>query len=84
MQNIKLSFKYLEYLFRFVKTDLFNQKEVKLRNETLKLHSVPRIMELISCQFHQHFTLAFFANILVAKNFKPKTQLCNFWRQNFV
>jgi hypothetical protein len=27
---------------------------------------------------------AFFADILVPKNFKPKTQLCNFWRQNFV
>jgi len=25
----------------------------------------------------------FFANILAPKNFKPKTQLCNFWRQNF-
>jgi len=24
----------------------------------------------------------FFANILASKNFKPKTQLCNFWRQN--
>jgi len=27
-------------------------------------------------QFYQHFTSAF------AKKFKPKTQLCNFWRQN--
>jgi hypothetical protein len=34
------------------------------------------------CQFHQHFTRAFLANILVPKNFKPKTQLCNFWCQN--
>jgi len=24
----------------------------------------------------------FFANILASKNFNPKTQLCNFWRQN--
>jgi len=24
----------------------------------------------------------FFADILVPKYFKPKTQLCNFWRQN--
>jgi len=30
------------------------------------------------CQFHQHFTRAFLAD----KNFKPKTQLCNFWRKN--
>ncbi len=34
------------------------------------------------CQFHQHFTRAFCANILGPKNFKLKTQLCNFWRQN--
>jgi hypothetical protein len=26
----------------------------------------------------------FCKDILVTKNFKPKTQLCNFWRQNFV
>jgi hypothetical protein len=26
----------------------------------------------------------FFADILAAKKFKPKTQLCNFWRQNFI
>jgi hypothetical protein len=25
---------------------------------------------------------AFCADILVPKNFNPKTQLCNFWRQN--
>jgi len=25
---------------------------------------------------------AFFANIFLPKNFKPKTQLCNFWCQN--
>jgi len=36
------------------------------------------------CQFHQHFTCTFFADILAPKNFKPKTQLCDFWRQNFV
>jgi len=36
------------------------------------------------CQFHQHFMRVFFADILSPKNFKPKTQLCNFWRQNFV
>ncbi len=33
-------------------------------------------------QFHQHFTSTLFANILAPKNFKPKTQPCNFWRQN--
>jgi len=27
---------------------------------------------------------AFFANILVPKNLKTKTQLCNFWRKHFV
>ncbi len=27
---------------------------------------------------------AYFADILEPKNFKPKTQLCNFWCQNFV
>jgi len=34
------------------------------------------------CQFHQHFTCTFFADILAPKKFKPKTQLCNFWRKN--
>jgi len=34
------------------------------------------------CQFHQHFMRPFSANILAQKKFKPKTQLCNFWRQN--
>jgi len=34
------------------------------------------------CQFHQHFTCAFFANIFAPKNFKPETQLCNFLPQN--
>ncbi len=34
------------------------------------------------CQFHHHFTCAFFANILAPKYFKPKTQLCNFWHKN--
>jgi len=28
------------------------------------------------------FYACFFADILVPKKFKPKTQLCNFWRQN--
>jgi hypothetical protein len=28
------------------------------------------------------FYSSFFAHILVPKNFKPKTQLCNFGRQN--
>ncbi len=28
--------------------------------------------------------MRFFADILAPKNFKPKTQLCNFWHQNFV
>jgi len=34
------------------------------------------------CQFHQHFTRTFFADVFAAKIFKPKTQLCNFWSQN--
>jgi len=33
------------------------------------------------CQFHQHFMYNFFADILAPKNFKPKTQLCNFWNK---
>jgi len=33
---------------------------------------------LISPTFYAHF----FANILEPKYFKPKTLLCNFWRQN--
>jgi len=36
----------------------------------------------LRCQFHLHFPRAIFANILAQKNFKPKTQLCNFWRKN--
>jgi len=28
------------------------------------------------------FYACFFADILAPKNFKPKTQLCNFWCQN--
>jgi hypothetical protein len=35
------------------------------------------------CQFYQHFMCAFCADILAPNNFKPKTQLCNFRRQNF-
>jgi len=35
-------------------------------------------------KFHQHFFSSFFTAVLAPKNFKPKTQLCNFWRQNFV
>jgi len=35
------------------------------------------------CQFHQHFTHAFCANIFVPKIFKPKTQLCHFLGRNF-
>jgi len=35
-----------------------------------------------SCgQFRQHFKGAFCADILVPKNYKPKTQLFNFWCQ---
>jgi len=34
------------------------------------------------CQFHQHFMCTFFANIFAPKNFKHKTQLCNFLHQN--
>ncbi len=34
------------------------------------------------CQFHQHFTQAFFTIVLAPKNFKPKMQLWNFWCQN--
>ncbi len=33
-------------------------------------------------QFHQHFMFALCADILVSKNFKPKTQLCNFCCKN--
>jgi len=29
------------------------------------------------------FYARFFANFLAPKKFKPKTQLCNFWRANF-
>jgi len=35
-------------------------------------------------QFHPQFMRAFLYEILAPKNFKPKTQLCNFWCQNFV
>jgi len=34
------------------------------------------------CQFHKHFMQAFCAVIFEPKNFKPKTQICNFWLQN--
>jgi len=34
------------------------------------------------CQYQQHFTRAFFADILAPKNFKPKTQRGNFLCQN--
>jgi len=36
----------------------------------------------ICYQFHQCFTQTFCADILSAKNFKPKKLLCNFLRQN--
>jgi hypothetical protein len=34
--------------------------------------------------YQQHFTSVLFADFLAPKNFKPKTQLCNFGRQDFV
>jgi len=37
-------------------------------------------MESISSTFLR----ARFSRYFGAKNFKPKTQLCNFWRKNFV
>jgi hypothetical protein len=39
------------------------------------------LLQFYWCQFHQHFTIKFLADIFVPKNFKPKTQLCKFWRQ---
>jgi len=38
----------------------------------------------ISSQFHQRFTSAYLVQNFGGKNFKPKTQLCNFWHQNFI
>jgi len=35
-------------------------------------------LSAMRCQIHQHFKRAFFDDILVPKNFKPKTQICNF------
>jgi hypothetical protein len=46
------------------------------------LHFIKQKKLFSYSQFHQHFTSSFCANILAPKNFKPKTQLCNFWRQN--
>jgi len=36
------------------------------------------------CQFHRHFMQDFCNDIFPPKKFKPKTQPCNFWHQNFV
>ncbi len=36
----------------------------------------------IRCQYHQHFTRAFFYKILATKITKLNCSLCNFWRQN--
>jgi len=48
-------------------------------------NGIPQIMDAVERgQFHQHFTCAFCANIFAPKKFKPKTQLSNFWHQNFV
>jgi len=41
-------------------------------------------VEKTNSQFHQRFTRAFFVGNFGTKNFKPKTQLCNFWRQHFL
>jgi len=38
------------------------------------------VQESISPTFYAYL----FVNILAPKNFKPKTQLCNFWHQNFL
>jgi len=48
-----------------------------LRGKALKImHSGVDLTDILRARF--------FDDILVPKNFKPKTQLYNFWQQNFV
>ncbi len=43
------------------------------------------ILTLVTCcQFHQLFSRAFFVQNFWCQNFKPKSQLLSFWRQNYV
>jgi len=53
---------YIRYL---VKTTIALRRQVGTSLYNLCMSSIP-----IRCQFHQHFTCAFFANILVPKNCK--------------
>jgi len=57
---------------------------VKLSFSKILKHTVPVEVVIVNnrCQFHQHFTHAFFVDILAPKI--TNTQLCIFWRQNFV
>jgi len=58
----------------------FNQKYLLLEMVQVCIRTVDPNLRSISSTIWTHF----FANILVPKNFKPKTQLCNFWQQKFV
>jgi len=56
-----------------VKQDLHS---LRTRSNNFDLHP--------SCQFHQRFLRMFFVQNFCRQNFKPKSQLRSFWRQNFV
>jgi len=48
------------------------------RRNALKFHAEPQTTRVVN------FINILRTDILVPKNLKPKTQLCNFWRPNFV
>ncbi len=52
--------------------------------DTLGLNIRTRVLLPSMCQFHQHFTRAFFVQNFRCQNFKPKSQHHSFWSQNFV
>jgi len=50
-------------------------------------HVSQELNEKDRVQFYQHFTPAFFLQKRIEQlfsSYKPKTQLCNFWHQNFI
>jgi len=61
-----------------------NSKQRKGARNTFAQKNVGEIDTSYRVNFINVLCAHFSYKILMPKNFKPKTQLCNFWRQNFV
>ncbi len=57
---------------------------VKLQHRSPSSKGLQSVTQPPFSRFHQCFTCAFFVQNFGGQNFKPKSQLCNFWCQNFV